>query len=574
MKVFISYRRDDSALAAKLLHGELARHFGEDGVFMDIDDIGYGDDFVAAIDRHLADADVVVVVIGPRWLEMLQARSRGDDWVHEEVRRALALRAATGRPRVIAALVDGAAEPLAGLPDDLQALRTSNMLRIDPRALNESLNALAEAVQGRRFASVADELKRRQRLKIAAGVAGLIVFFGGWVSLFDLLGLDTRAATATLLVSSALPGAPPAPWGGGVVLAAIDEKTVAAVGRDFDATWRAEHARFLHHAADAGARVVAFDIAFAVDGAEAADAELRDALAAVQGRTRVVVGVHETKGNQPRIAPRFAGLVQGGIACAGDRLGVATLMPLVVERNRPEGKKPGREATPSVVMPSLALAAFSGGAEIAAPDNVRRLVGFQRAAQRFDLRFQAFEKVTRPQGGCPAIEPGDHVASQLLDPAGIPPLDQPPQRIAYETVLRGDAQAMRALAGKIVLVGVQLPKQDRMAVAGGGERWGVELHAAQIDAMQRGAEIEPLPWVVQVLLAVALALAGAAVAARLHHTSRPQCVLAVTAVGLAFVVAAVLLYRSQQVLVGIPYGLVALALGAWLAGRFLSGVLR
>jgi hypothetical protein len=36
----------------------------------------------------------------------------------------------------------------------------------------------------------------------------------------------------------------------------------------------------------------------------------------------------------------------------------------------------------------------------------------------------------------------------------------------------------------------------------------------------------------------------------------------------------VLLYRSQQVLVGIPYGLVALALGAWLAGRFLSGVLR
>lgn len=574
MKIFISYRRDDSVLAAKLLHNELAGHFGEDDVFMDIDDIGYGDDFVAAIERHLADADVVVAVIGPRWLEILQARLRGDDWVREEVRRALALRAATGKPRVIAALVEGATEPVAGLSEDLQALRTSNMLRINPRALNESLNALAEAVQGRRFASVADELKRRQRLRMAAGAVGLIVFLGSWVSLFDLLGLDTRAATATMLASSILPGAPPAPWSGKVVLAVIDEKTAAAVGREFDASWRAEHARFVMRAADAGAQAVAFDITFAADGPEAADAALHSALAAVKDRMPVVVGVHDMKGSEPQIAPRLKGHVFWGIACAGERLGLATLMPLAVERNRPRTKA-GADAGPqAVVIPSLALAVFSGGDEIVAPDNIHRLVSFQRAGRRFDLRFQAFERISRPQGGCPAIEPGDHVASQLLDPAAVPPLDGPPQRIAYEEVLRGDAQAVQALAGNIVLVGVQLPQEDRTAVAGGGERWGMELHAAQIDAMQRRSAIEALPWVAQVLLAVSLALVGAFTAARLRRARRWLRALAIAAVGVAFIIAAVLLYRSQQLLVGIPYGLVALALGAGLAGRFLSGVVR
>src|SRR3954452_1920020 len=73
MRVFISYRRDDSMVTAALLYRELRSRpeFGD--AFMDIDDIGYGDDFVAAIDRALHDAEVVVVVvIGPQWTEMLQ----------------------------------------------------------------------------------------------------------------------------------------------------------------------------------------------------------------------------------------------------------------------------------------------------------------------------------------------------------------------------------------------------------------------------------------------------------------------------------------------------------------------
>jgi len=559
MNVFISYRRDDSAVAAKLLHEELAHHFGAEQVFMDIEDIGYGDDFVARIGSHLDAADVVVVVIGPRWLEILKARANGEDWVREELRRALARRAATGSPRLIAALVDGAGIPSAGLPDDLKPLASTNMLAINPRALNESLNALAEAVQGSRFADVALDLKRRQRLRIAAAAAGLAVFLAGWVSVFDLLGLDTRAATATMLLSGALPGNAPPPWSGEVVLVAIDEKTVSRVGRDFGPAWRAEHAQFLQRAAAAGARTVAFDISFAADGPDAADAAFADALAAARERMPVIVAVHEMKGDAPLIAPRLAALVHWGIACAGDRLGVARLMPLAVER---------AASTRPLVMPSLALAAVAGGAPLVAPDPVSRQLRLQRGGRELTLRFQTFEAVTRPQNACPAIQPGDRVAGQLFDPAALPPLDRPPQRLAYEAVLAGEAEALALLKDRIVLVGVQLPREDRTAIAG-GERWGVDLHAAQIDALLRGATIAPLPWPAQAALAVAMALAGAFTAAALRRRPLPLRALVLAAIGAGFVAAAVLLYRTDRSLVGIAYGLVALALGAWLAGRLL-----
>ena len=125
MKVFISYRRDDSIVHARLIHNELAARFGADDVFMDIDDIDYGDDFVRLIDEHLARADVVVAVIGPRWNELLQRRLQADDYVRHELSSALAR-----RMRVIPVLVGGAPPPGTELPADLAELRRLNFLTL------------------------------------------------------------------------------------------------------------------------------------------------------------------------------------------------------------------------------------------------------------------------------------------------------------------------------------------------------------------------------------------------------------------------------------------------------------
>ncbi len=115
VNIFISYRRDDSSVHARLLYKELLGYFDADDVFMDIQDIGYGDDFAQLIDDHLAQAEVVLVVIGPQWIDLIEQRLRGDDWVRHEVEHALTQRAA-GRLRVLPVFVGGAGWGAAKLP--------------------------------------------------------------------------------------------------------------------------------------------------------------------------------------------------------------------------------------------------------------------------------------------------------------------------------------------------------------------------------------------------------------------------------------------------------------------------
>src|SRR5262249_39981978 len=126
-KLFISYRRDDSADVTGRLHEHLATHFGPGSVFMDIDAIPLGVDFR----QHLADevnqCDILLAVIGDRWLDASygdgpqQGTRRLDDpqdYVRIEIEAALA----RGIP-VVPLLVGQAAMPReAELPDALKEL--------------------------------------------------------------------------------------------------------------------------------------------------------------------------------------------------------------------------------------------------------------------------------------------------------------------------------------------------------------------------------------------------------------------------------------------------------------------
>ncbi len=59
-RIFISYRREDSAGYVGRLHDRLSSHFGDDALFIDIDNIGPGEDFVARSTKkpypHLRDS--------------------------------------------------------------------------------------------------------------------------------------------------------------------------------------------------------------------------------------------------------------------------------------------------------------------------------------------------------------------------------------------------------------------------------------------------------------------------------------------------------------------------------------
>lgn len=113
---FISYRRQDSGGHAGRLMDRLAARFGSDQVFMDVQDIAPGQNFAVAIERTLARCSHVLAVVGPRWLEMLNARAdAGEDLVRDEI--------VVGMKRgltVIPVLVGGARMPAsADLPAEL-----------------------------------------------------------------------------------------------------------------------------------------------------------------------------------------------------------------------------------------------------------------------------------------------------------------------------------------------------------------------------------------------------------------------------------------------------------------------
>jgi hypothetical protein len=86
-RVFISYRRTDTAPFAGRLYDYLAESFGADQVFMDVDTIDPGVDFVRAIEQAIASCEVLLVLIGPLWLDATneEGRRRIDD-PHDYVR--------------------------------------------------------------------------------------------------------------------------------------------------------------------------------------------------------------------------------------------------------------------------------------------------------------------------------------------------------------------------------------------------------------------------------------------------------------------------------------------------------
>src|SRR5688572_13764529 len=70
-KVFISYRRSDAGGYAGRLYDVLTRAGFE--VFVDVDKIGIGGDFVEIIKRSVSSTDALLALIGPEWLTATKA---------------------------------------------------------------------------------------------------------------------------------------------------------------------------------------------------------------------------------------------------------------------------------------------------------------------------------------------------------------------------------------------------------------------------------------------------------------------------------------------------------------------
>lgn len=184
-RIFISYRREDAAGDAGRLADHLYRRFGANRVFLDIDAINPGIDFVKALHTSLGETAAILVVIGPRWTSLRNAdgtRRLDDDkdFVRLEVEAAL------GRSiPVVPVLVQGAAMPKAEeLPAALAALATRQAAVLDHAEFHDDVERLCDRL-ARMIgveAPVAPSPIRRWWPAIAA-VGALIVGAGAYVSL-------------------------------------------------------------------------------------------------------------------------------------------------------------------------------------------------------------------------------------------------------------------------------------------------------------------------------------------------------------------------------------------------------
>ena len=146
--IFLSYRREDAAGHAGRLYDRLKRQFGGTGVFRDKELIQAGGDFSKILHHQLSGADVVLAVIGRRWLGAFSQRAahpdHASDWVLTELRMAL-----DWRIPIIPILVDGAQMPGEHeLPPELRPLATlqAHSLEDSEQSINAFVRGLPKAV--------------------------------------------------------------------------------------------------------------------------------------------------------------------------------------------------------------------------------------------------------------------------------------------------------------------------------------------------------------------------------------------------------------------------------------------
>jgi hypothetical protein len=176
-RIFISYRREDSAPWAGRLCDLLGKTFGEDKVFMDVEDIQAGADFAEAIGKTVGQCDVLVAMIGPHWLEMLQSRSGEKDFVREEIAAAL-----SRRITVVPALVGGASMPAEQqLPPELAALARRQAIQLRDAEFRQKTDDLIRAIRRK---SAGDRSSRKMVWTLVA-IGILIAVVGSAALLFN-----------------------------------------------------------------------------------------------------------------------------------------------------------------------------------------------------------------------------------------------------------------------------------------------------------------------------------------------------------------------------------------------------
>jgi hypothetical protein len=147
-RIFVNYRRDDSAAHALNVAQYLEGAFGKRNVFLDIDRMRAGQSFPAVLRERLKASKVMLVMIGPNWLDLRDEKGQRRlndpaDWVRLEIVTAL-----QSGVVLIPVLVGGASLPRkADLPPDLQPIVDQHAVIITTNGFRNEMAGLAKDIR-------------------------------------------------------------------------------------------------------------------------------------------------------------------------------------------------------------------------------------------------------------------------------------------------------------------------------------------------------------------------------------------------------------------------------------------
>ena len=148
MRIFLSYRHEDSSAWAGRMHDSLASKLGQENVFQDVAAVRPGQDFTSAIEGALGRSDATLAVIGPRWLTATSAdglRHLADE--HDHVRAELSAALRLGG-LIVPVLVGRATMPRPEqLPDDLKPLALLQAVTLRDESWSRDFEDLFDALR-------------------------------------------------------------------------------------------------------------------------------------------------------------------------------------------------------------------------------------------------------------------------------------------------------------------------------------------------------------------------------------------------------------------------------------------
>ncbi len=144
-RIFICYRRADSREVAGRIYDWLIERFGRSHVFRDVSSLEAGTSFPEELKRSLRQSDVLLVVVGDRWVMDSQGRRRLDDendWVRQEICEAL-----EQRITIVPVLVEQTVMPEADmLPREIEPFAAIEALSVRDRDFDHDFERLVTTI--------------------------------------------------------------------------------------------------------------------------------------------------------------------------------------------------------------------------------------------------------------------------------------------------------------------------------------------------------------------------------------------------------------------------------------------